>query len=99
MDLSGAVMGSKVIFFFLVATSSMLGQGGVRNPHCPFLVGVDMPSGKYPTKQTLYFVNPYRKAQCFFDAGEAQIIEVNSEFIYFAGKPSSHVVVRCREAE
>jgi hypothetical protein len=58
-----------------------------------------MPAGKYPTKMPLYFVNAYKKPQCFFDEGEAQIIELNPAFVYFAGKPSSRVVVRCREAE
>jgi hypothetical protein len=86
-----------MIFAFLLVIAS--GQGGVRNPHCPFLVGVDMPAGKYPTKQTLYFVTKFMKPQCFFDSGEAQIIELNQAFVYFAGKPSSRVIVRCREAE
>lgn len=88
---------SRLIFTFLLVVAS--DQGGYRNPHCPFLVGVDMPAGKYPTKQTLYFVNPYTKPQCFIDVGEAQIIEVNQGLVYFAGKPSSHVVVRCHEGE
>jgi hypothetical protein len=88
----------KLVFALLLAIA--VGQGrNTDNPHCPFLVGVDMPAGKYPTKQTLYFVTKFMKPQCFFDSGEAQIIELNSAFVYFAGKPSSHVIVRCHEGE
>lgn len=81
-------------------TTVASGQGGVRNPHCPFLVGVDMPAGKYPTKQTLYFVPAYRKAPtCWIDFGEGQLIDVKPEWIRFAGKPETRVDIRCRETE
>lgn len=91
----------RLLFCCLVATSSLLGQESfLHNPHCPFLVGIDMPAGKYPTKQTLYFVHRFTKPpQCFIDDGEAQIVDANSEFVRIAGKPSSRVVIRCREAE
>lgn len=87
---------SKLIFAFLLVIAS---QGGVRNPHCPFLVGVDMPAGKYPTKQVLYFVPPFEKEpRCFVDLGEAHLL-ISPGAVLIAGKPSSRVVVRCVEAE
>jgi hypothetical protein len=59
-----------------------------------------MPAGKYPTKQVLYFVQPYSKTpQCFIDKGEAEFIHVSTGYVNFAGKPEDYVTIRCREAE
>lgn len=86
----------KLIFSLLLAAS--LPQ---HNAHCPFLFGVQMPKaeGKMPyAKLTVYFVHIYSKAPaCWVDFGEGQIIEVNSEWVRFAGKPERRIDIRCVE--
>lgn len=86
----------KFIFALLFATS-LFGQEH-RSMHCPFLVGVQMPAGKYPSKLTVYFVPAYKKApNCWIDFGEGQLIDVNAEWVRFAGKPETRVDIRCLE--
>lgn len=97
----------KLIFFCLLATSSLLGQQqpkSPRNAHCPVVVGVQMPAGKmpsgrYPAKMTLYFLPPFTKQpECFVDFGEAQL-DATVGFVRIAGKPETRVDIRCRELE
>lgn len=76
--------------------------GQHRNAHCPFAVGVQMPSaesGKL-VKLPLYFLPPFVKApECKIDFGEAQIIQVTVGWVEITAKPETRVDVRCTEVQ
>lgn len=79
----------KLIF----ALSLLFAAGQHDNPHCPFVVGIQMPvSGEL----TLYFKPPYVKPMCFVDLGEASL-EPTPAFVRITTKPSAYVEIRCRE--
>lgn len=69
-------------------------QGGERsNPHCPFVVGIQMPASG---ELELHFKPPYKKPLCFVDLGEAAL-DPKPAIMHIATKPSAYIEIRCRE--